>query len=314
MKAIGARSRTRILGAGFDVVEAPRVAGRARVAEVYAQGHVAAVARLRIRGRRIVECLVSVAPCPPTPGRPRAARGLSLRGLAQPLARMLAPARLVRIVVERRGRITVRVQGPRERTIARAFVRMSGNAPRRLDRASISRLGIPDDYGLQRGLARMREPGCLGFAGVDIHGREQWLAPDAARAWQRMQHAAAQHGIELALVSAFRSIAYQVGIVQRKLAQGRNIGEILEANAAPGYSEHHSGRALDLTTSGYRALEEEFERSAAFSWLQANAARFGFSLSYPRGNPHGIAYEPWHWRHDAARASTPAGNGVRVPF
>ena len=71
--------------------------------------------------------------------------------------------------------------------------------------------------------------------------------------------------------------------------------EILKVSAAPGYSEHHSGRVVDLTTPGYAPLEEEFEDSAAFAWLCRSAAEHGFYLSYPRGNPHGIAYEPWHW-------------------
>ena len=55
------------------------------------------------------------------------------------------------------------------------------------------------------------------------------------------------------------------------------------------------GRVVDLTTPGYAALEEEFENSAAFEWLSRNAVEHGFHLSYPRDNPHGIAYEPWHW-------------------
>jgi D-alanyl-D-alanine carboxypeptidase len=52
---------------------------------------------------------------------------------------------------------------------------------------------------------------------------------------------------------------------------------------------------VDFTAPGFDALEETFERSPAFAWLQRNASRFGFALSYPRGNRHGIAYEPWHW-------------------
>ncbi|HVT32680.1 MAG TPA: D-alanyl-D-alanine carboxypeptidase family protein, partial [Rhodanobacteraceae bacterium] len=36
-------------------------------------------------------------------------------------------------------------------------------------------------------------------------------------------------------------------------------------------------------------------RSPAFAWLKRHASRFGFRLSYPRRNRHGIAYEPWHW-------------------
>ena len=116
-----------------------------------------------------------------------------------------------------------------------------------------------------------------------------------AAAWQRMQHAAASDGIELQVVSAWRSVDYQCGIVERKLARGQRIDQILAVSAAPGYSEHHSGRALDLTTPGFEPLEEEFENSLAFAWLCRNAAHFRFALSYPRDNPHGIAYEPWHW-------------------
>ena len=62
-----------------------------------------------------------------------------------------------------------------------------------------------------------------------------------------------------------------------------------------------SGRAVDLTTPGYAPVEEEFERSPAFAWLKRHASRFGFRLSYPRRNRHGIAYEPWHWCWHARR-------------
>ncbi|HSX61652.1 MAG TPA: M15 family metallopeptidase [Tahibacter sp.] len=156
-------------------------------------------------------------------------------------------------------------------------------------------LGVPADYGRRRALRATREPAHLAFAGYDIHARPQWLTPRAARAWLRMRHAAALGQIELQLVSAFRSIEYQVGIIERKLARGQDMAQILAVSAAPGYSEHHTGRAIDLTTPGFAALEEEFEQSPAFRWLVKNAAEFGFSLSFPRGNRHGITYEPWHW-------------------
>ena len=66
-------------------------------------------------------------------------------------------------------------------------------------------------------------------------------------------------------------------------------------NAAPGYSEHHTGCAVDIATPGSRPLTEEFEDSQAFRWLTDNAGKFGFSMSYPRNNPAGFIYEPWHW-------------------
>lgn len=156
-------------------------------------------------------------------------------------------------------------------------------------------LGVPSDYGASRRLRVVREPRELACIGEDIHGRTQWLAPRAARAWKRMQEAAAAEGIELQVVSAFRSAAYQLVIIERKLERGLPMDEILRVSAAPGYSEHHSGRVVDISTPGFAALEQEFEDSPAFAWLQHHARRFGFVLSYPRDNRHGIAYEPWHW-------------------
>ncbi len=176
------------------------------------------------------------------------------------------------------------------------------DAPARCDRAARQRivldaraLGVPPGYGASRQLRLVREPRALACIGEDIHGRRQWLAPRAARAFLRLQAAAASDGVTVQVVSAFRSAEYQLGILRRKLERGQAMQQILEVSAAPGYSEHHSGRALDVTTPGCRALDEEFERSPAFAWLDANAGRFGFALSYPRGNRHGIAYEAWHW-------------------
>lgn len=172
------------------------------------------------------------------------------------------------------------------------------DASREAIRAAIAAafaLGVPRDYARRRGLRRVAEPRHLAFIGYDTQQRPQWLAPAPARAWQRMRTVAGNVGIDLQIVSAFRSVAYQLGILRRKLDSGESIGEILRVSAAPGYSEHHSGHALDITTPGFLALEEEFENSPAFAWLSLNAAQYGFRLSYPRDNRHGIAYEPWHW-------------------
>ena len=110
-----------------------------------------------------------------------------------------------------------------------------------------------------------------------------------------MRSAAEADGVRLDLVSAFRSVDYQAGLLRRKLERGLSMGEILEVSAAPGFSEHHSGRALDLTTPGAPVLETGFEDTGAFRWLSSNATGFGFHLSYPRNNRHGVLYEPWHW-------------------
>jgi D-alanyl-D-alanine carboxypeptidase len=156
-------------------------------------------------------------------------------------------------------------------------------------------LGIPDDYAARGALPLQPEAPRLVSVGQDIYQREQRMLAPAARAWHAMVEAAAVSGIELQLVSAFRSVAYQEGLLRRKLEQGQQLDEILRVSAAPGFSEHHSGRAVDLTTPGFPVLEEVFEESEAFAWLMRHADEFGFSLSYPRGNPLGVVYEPWHW-------------------
>jgi len=168
-------------------------------------------------------------------------------------------------------------------------------SPERIAEAAV-RLGVPRDYASVRELSSVHEPRRLvSIGGRDALGYEQRLTPAAARAWTRMREAAARDGVELRAVSSFRSIQVQSAIVRGKLAHGQTLDAVLRVNTAPGYSEHHSGRAIDITTPGYAPVEEEFERSPAFAWLMKNARSYDFSLSYPRGNPHGLAYEPWHW-------------------
>jgi D-alanyl-D-alanine carboxypeptidase len=165
-----------------------------------------------------------------------------------------------------------------------------------------ARLGIPADYAARARRRIHPEAGRLVFIGRALDdGKILRLAPRAAAAWRRMQAAAARDGITLLPLSAFRSVARQTAIIRRKLARGQTIETILRVSAVPGCSEHHTGRALDLGTPGHLGLEESFARTAAFRWLRGNAAHFGFQLSYPRGNRHGISYEPWHWCWQAGR-------------
>lgn len=157
------------------------------------------------------------------------------------------------------------------------------------------RLGIASNYGQRHKLSIQPPAGDLVEVGPDCFGRPLQLSEFTATQWQAMDAAAQQDGIELLLVSGYRSIERQTEIIERKLAQGQTIDEILKVSAAPGYSEHHTGRALDLNTPGCEALSEAFDQTDAFRWLEENAARFQFFLSYPKDNRHNIAYEPWHW-------------------
>ncbi len=162
-------------------------------------------------------------------------------------------------------------------------------------------LGIPADYPARFPGTLYEEARELVDAGPDYYGRPQQLEAGARDAWQAMQAAAAETGVVLHLISAYRSVDYQCELIRRKCRAGRSLEEVLEVNAAPGYSEHHTGRAVDLGTLDCPALVEAFEDTPAFGWLQQHAGRFGFALSYPRGNPEGISYEPWHWCFHASR-------------
>ncbi|MBS0371253.1 MAG: M15 family metallopeptidase [Proteobacteria bacterium] len=121
------------------------------------------------------------------------------------------------------------------------------------------------------------------------------LQPQAAQAWWEMQAAAAADGVVLELVSAFRSIERQAELIRRKLDNGLALADILSVLAIPGTSEHHTGCAIDVTTPGCPPADASFEDTAAFVWLNAHAAGHGYTLSFPRNNPEGYLYEPWHW-------------------
>lgn len=156
-------------------------------------------------------------------------------------------------------------------------------------------LGIPADYGRARGLPQYDEASELVEVGPNLVGRMQRLTPGTAARWQQMVEAADGDAVRLLIVSGFRSLEYQAGLIRSKLEAGQTIDEILAVNAAPGFSQHHTGCAIDIATPGSRPLTEEFEASEAFAWLHDNAGGFGFSLTYPRDNAFGFIYEPWHW-------------------
>jgi len=162
-------------------------------------------------------------------------------------------------------------------------------------RALHAQLKIPETYATQTGLPMYEEPAELVATELDFYGREQRLTPGAFAAWRSMQESALTEGIRLLMLSAYRSVDYQCQILRRKMDAGQSLEQILRVNAAPGFSEHHTGRAIDIGAPECPVLEERFEETPAFAWLQSNAQKFYFTLSYPRGNNCGITYEPWHW-------------------
>ncbi len=129
----------------------------------------------------------------------------------------------------------------------------------------------------------------------------QQLHRDAAEALGAMQQAAAADGVQLVVLSAFRPIALQNELFfDVKAERNQTAPTRAQVSAPPGFSEHSTGYAVDLGDARAPAanLSPSFDQTAAYRWLAANAARFHFQLSFPRGNPQGVSYEPWHWRYE----------------
>lgn len=168
--------------------------------------------------------------------------------------------------------------------------------------ALLAELGIPTAAFAHRELPLFHEPSRLVVAEIGADGNEYLLVPEAAEAWHALSAAASKDGISLHIVSAFRDLERQADIIRAKQRRAVPLERILVASAPPGYSEHHTGRAVDVNTPGCRALEEDFEDTHAFRWLSRRAASFGFTLSFPRGNKYGYIFEPWHWCFAAASA------------
>jgi len=156
-------------------------------------------------------------------------------------------------------------------------------------------LGIPNSLLAKRNLRVYEEAEQLEVAEIGADGREYLLISTAAAAWRELQTAAAAQGVIIYVVSAFRGVDFQAALIRRKLDAGLPIEQILTVLAPPGFSEHHTGCAVDVSTTGMPPATLEFAQTSAFEWLMARAHEFGFYLSFPQGNPEGFQYEPWHW-------------------
>ncbi len=126
------------------------------------------------------------------------------------------------------------------------------------------------------------------YSNKPIKIREE-VAPFLFKMLQDMEVA----GLSPRIVSAYRSFNTQKKLkYTHKVLYGTT-----EANkfvADQGYSEHQLGSTVDITDAKTGGLNG-FENTKEFKWLKDNAYKYGFILSYPKGNKY-YAYEPWHWR------------------
>lgn len=132
------------------------------------------------------------------------------------------------------------------------------------------------------------------------------LRATAAPQFQQMVAAARADGVSLVPLSGFRSVEEQqylfFGI---KAERGLRAEDRATVSAPPGYSEHHTGYAIDIGDGNQPEtnFEQSFETTAAFRWLRENAAFYSFELSFEKGEPGLVSYEPWQWRFVGDRHS-----------
>lgn len=133
----------------------------------------------------------------------------------------------------------------------------------------------------------------------------QYLPPAAHKAFQKLAAAMKREiGRGIMIDSGYRSPACQTLVFLSWYERDNyDLHEVARGVALPGYSQHGDplNTAIDvINIDGLPKSTEaqKFADTVEYGWLTKNAARFGYGLSYPEGNPWGIKFEPWHWRYD----------------
>ncbi|MBO4343111.1 MAG: M15 family metallopeptidase [Clostridia bacterium] len=75
-------------------------------------------------------------------------------------------------------------------------------------------------------------------------------------------------------------------------------GEDQKVAQKPGFSEHHTGYAMDISTYENQIMGT-FTGENEYAFVHENAHKYGFILRYPeeKEDVTGISYEPWHLRY-----------------
>jgi D-alanyl-D-alanine carboxypeptidase len=119
---------------------------------------------------------------------------------------------------------------------------------------------------------------------------------------KNLSDSAKASGITIYVQSAYRSFGDQQSL-KSAYTVVYGAGTSNSFSADQGYSEHQLGTTIDFITTGLGGTTNGFENTATYQWLLSNAYRFGFILSYPKGNGYYV-YEPWHWRFVGVKLAT----------
>ena len=137
---------------------------------------------------------------------------------------------------------------------------------------------------------------------VDSQGWDVETEEKAYAAYQELKAALEKEGVYVDLDSAYRSVAEQERIV-KDFTEKYGEDDVKQYVAVPGYSEHHTGLALDLylNIDGEDVYENEDMVLYPEVWakIHEKLPEYGFILRYLEGKEEitGYSYEPWHIRY-----------------
>ena len=141
-------------------------------------------------------------------------------------------------------------------------------------------------------------PANLTIVNVNSNGT-QYLKSEAASELVKMFAAAHKDGIDLYLVSGYRSYSQQLDLYNTYVStDGKALADSYDA--IPGACEHQLGLAVDLSDGNRdHDIDDSFESTAAYQWLLKHSYEYGYILRFPRGKESitGIAYNPWSFRY-----------------
>ncbi|EPY2277115.1 M15 family metallopeptidase [Clostridium sporogenes] len=127
----------------------------------------------------------------------------------------------------------------------------------------------------------------------------------ASEALENLFQEAKNENIILLGVSGYRSYNYQVNVYNNSVYRNGQ-QHAYKYVAQPGSSEHQTGLAMDIVSTEYTNLDENFVNTRAYKWLKENCYKYGFIIRYPKEkeNVTGYNFEPWHIRYVGTEAAT----------
>jgi D-alanyl-D-alanine carboxypeptidase len=131
----------------------------------------------------------------------------------------------------------------------------------------------------------------------------QKLREEAATAFVEMRNDALREGLKIRAVSGYRAVAYQRSLYNRYLSSDSQ-ESVDRYSARAGYSEHHTGLAVDVF--GSKDGLRQFVNTPEFPWVRDNCYKYGFIIRYLEETEEITGYEsePWHLRYIGIEAST----------